>query len=146
MRANPSARRSRRSSALPVNGELAEPAPWRLAQRLRDARKLRASVDTSRVAVLDEIDHVRPSDHTGHRVLIVAHQVIVNCFRYIVERLDEKTILAIDREGDVPNCAFTEYRVSDDERCLLLERANHIPPPLAAFGATRAADAPAGPR
>jgi broad specificity phosphatase PhoE len=93
-------------------------------------------------SVYDEIK----LDHAGHRVLIVAHQVIVNCFRYIAERLDEKTILAIDREGDVPNCAFTEYRVSDDGKCLLLERANHVPPPLAAVGETRAPDAPAGPR
>jgi broad specificity phosphatase PhoE len=43
-------------------------------------------------------------------VLIVAHQVIVNCFRYLLERLDEDAILAIDRDGDVPNCGITEYR------------------------------------
>jgi ribonuclease H / adenosylcobalamin/alpha-ribazole phosphatase len=46
----------------------------------------------------------------GRRVMIVAHQVVVLCLRYIVENLTEAQILAIDREGDVANCAITEYR------------------------------------
>jgi broad specificity phosphatase PhoE len=48
-------------------------------------------------------------DYRGERVLIVAHQVIVNCFRYLLERLDEDQILAIDRAADVPNCSVTSY-------------------------------------
>jgi broad specificity phosphatase PhoE len=47
--------------------------------------------------------------YAGHRVLIVAHEVIVLCFRYLIENLDEARILAIDREGDVANCGVTEY-------------------------------------
>ena len=35
-------------------------------------------------------------EHGGERVLIVAHQVIVNCLRYLLERMDEAQILAID--------------------------------------------------
>jgi broad specificity phosphatase PhoE len=46
----------------------------------------------------------------GRRVMIVAHQVVVLCLRYIIENLDEAEVLAIDREGDVANCAITEYR------------------------------------
>jgi broad specificity phosphatase PhoE len=45
----------------------------------------------------------------GDRVLVVAHQVIVNCMRYLLERLDERQILAIDRRGDVPSCGITSY-------------------------------------
>jgi len=45
----------------------------------------------------------------GQRVLIVSHQVVVLCMRYLLENLDEHQILAIDREGDVANCAVTEY-------------------------------------
>jgi broad specificity phosphatase PhoE len=45
----------------------------------------------------------------GHRVLIVGHQVVVLCLRYLLEELDESAILAIDAEGDVANCAVTEY-------------------------------------
>ncbi|MCO6405519.1 histidine phosphatase family protein [Aurantimonas endophytica] len=48
--------------------------------------------------------------YEGRRVLIVAHQVVVLCLRYIIEKLDEDQILAIDRDGDVANCAVTEYR------------------------------------
>ena len=46
----------------------------------------------------------------GRRVMIVAHQVVVLCLRYIIENLSEAEILAIDRQGDVANCAITEYR------------------------------------
>jgi len=48
-------------------------------------------------------------EHRGENVLVVAHQVIVNCFRYLLERMDEQTILDVDRMGDVPNCSITSY-------------------------------------
>lgn len=47
--------------------------------------------------------------HAGARVMIVAHQVVVLCMRYLLENMDEEAILAIDREGDVANCGLTEY-------------------------------------
>jgi broad specificity phosphatase PhoE len=46
----------------------------------------------------------------GRRVMIVAHQVVVLCLRYVIENLSEVEILAIDKAGDVANCAITEYR------------------------------------
>jgi broad specificity phosphatase PhoE len=46
----------------------------------------------------------------GRRVMIVAHQVVVLCLRYVIEQMSEEQILAIDREGDVANCSVTEYR------------------------------------
>jgi broad specificity phosphatase PhoE len=48
-------------------------------------------------------------EYRGERVLIIGHQVIVNCFRYLLERMDEHQILAIDRTGDIPNCSVTSY-------------------------------------
>ena len=42
-------------------------------------------------------------------MLIVAHQVVVLCFRYLLEDLDERRLLAIDSAGDVANCALTTY-------------------------------------
>lgn len=45
----------------------------------------------------------------GSRVLIVAHQVVVLCFRYLLEEKNEADILAIDNEGDVANCGVTDY-------------------------------------
>ena len=48
--------------------------------------------------------------YAGRRVLIVGHQVVVLCLRYLLEKLTEAEILAIDAEGDVANCGVTEYR------------------------------------
>ena len=48
-------------------------------------------------------------EYRRERVLIVGHPVIVNCFRYLLERMDERRILEIDRQADVPNCSVTSY-------------------------------------
>ena len=48
-------------------------------------------------------------EYRGERVLVVGHQVIVNCMRYLLERMDERQILDIDRVADVPNCGVTSY-------------------------------------
>lgn len=48
-------------------------------------------------------------DHRGERVLIVSHQVVVNCFRYLLERMSEEEILAIDRAKEIANCSVTSY-------------------------------------
>jgi probable phosphoglycerate mutase len=67
----------------------------------------------------------------GKRVLIVGHQVIVLCMRYLLENMDEKTILAIDAEGDVANCGVTEYRFQAEfhgSGHLELERYNFMAP------------------
>lgn len=48
-------------------------------------------------------------DYRRERVLIVSHQVVVNCFRYLLERMTEEQILDIDRARDVPNCSVTSY-------------------------------------
>jgi broad specificity phosphatase PhoE len=47
--------------------------------------------------------------HRRERVLVVAHQVTVLCLRYLIEEMDEATILAIDAEKDVANCSVTWY-------------------------------------
>lgn len=48
-------------------------------------------------------------EYRRERVLIVAHQVVVHCFRYLLENLDEELILSLDRADDVPNCGVTSY-------------------------------------
>lgn len=50
----------------------------------------------------------------GRRVMIVAHQVVVLCLRYVIENLTEEEILVIDRQGDVANCSVTEYRFDSE--------------------------------
>jgi broad specificity phosphatase PhoE len=58
--------------------------------------------------------------HGGRRLMIVAHQVVVLCLRYVIEQLNEDEILAIDRAGDVANCSVTEYRMGDDGKPVLI--------------------------
>ncbi|MDQ1591006.1 MAG: hypothetical protein QOG71_1633 [Pyrinomonadaceae bacterium] len=48
-------------------------------------------------------------EYRRERVLIVAHSVVVLCFRYLLERMTEEQILAIDRATDVANCSVTSY-------------------------------------
>jgi broad specificity phosphatase PhoE len=89
-------------------------------------------------------------EYRGERVLIVGHQVIVNCFRYLLERLDEDAILAIDRAGDVPNCGITEYRfdpAAGKHGKLVLAQANFVAP-LEQTGTpvTHQPDLPAAPK
>jgi broad specificity phosphatase PhoE len=70
-------------------------------------------------------------EHRRERVLIVTHQVIVNCFRYLLERLDERSILDIDRAADVPNCSVTAYRFDPArgrQGKLVLELVNFVAP------------------
>ena len=84
-------------------------------------------------------------DHAGKQVVIVSHQVIVNCMRYLLERLDEPRILAIDREGDVPNCSITEYAGTREGMQLVCANfTGHLREAQAPI--TRGSDQPAGPR
>ncbi|GJD51365.1 Putative phosphoserine phosphatase 2 [Methylobacterium crusticola] len=69
--------------------------------------------------------------HGGKRVLIVGHQVVVLCMRYLLEGMSEQQILAIDAEGDVANCSVTEYAFDPGRGSsgkLLLERYNFVAP------------------
>lgn len=97
-------------------------------------------------SVLDTITR----EYRGERVLIVGHQVIVNCFRYLLERMDEDAILAIDRAADVPNCSVTSYRfdpAAGKRGKLVLDLENFVAP-LTSTGTpvTKGKDQPAAPK
>lgn len=69
--------------------------------------------------------------YADQRVLIVAHQVVVLCMRYIIENLSEEQILEIDRQGDVVNCGVTEYVADAGNEVggdLVLKRYNFVAP------------------
>jgi 2,3-bisphosphoglycerate-dependent phosphoglycerate mutase len=57
--------------------------------------------------------------YADRRVVIVCHQVVVLCMRYILEELDEAKILAIDKQAEVLNCGICafEFERGDDEMC-----------------------------
>ena len=89
-------------------------------------------------------------EYGDRRVLVVAHQVIVNCMRYLLEQLDEGQILAVDKKGDVPNCAITSYRADrrkNEDAVLQLDLVNFLAPLReATTPVTRAPDRPAAPK
>ena len=81
--------------------------------------------------------------YAGRRVMIVCHQVVILCLRYVIEHLDETEILRIDAEANVGNCSLTEYRFDPGAGRaggLVLARYNDVSP-LAAEGQART-DAP----
>ena len=88
--------------------------------------------------------------YCDRRILVVCHQVVIFCFRYILEELDETEILDIDKQAEILNCGIASYifehelkAVCEPELCLWNYGA-----PLEAQGAKRtsAPDAMAGTR
>jgi len=80
--------------------------------------------------------------YSGRPVMIVAHQVVVLCMRYIIENMTEQRILEIDAKGDVANCSVTEYRFDASAGRfgnLVLARYNETAPIEAEHAAVTAA-------
>jgi hypothetical protein len=76
--------------------------------------------------------------------------VVVLCFRYILEELDEEQILSIDKQAEVLNCGIAAYDFNPDAKGLCvpaLELWNYGAP-LEAEGARKTSepDAMAGTR
>jgi broad specificity phosphatase PhoE len=73
----------------------------------------------------------------GDRVLIVCHSVVVNCFRYLLERMTEEEIMEEDRVNEVWNCSITSYRYDSSagrrgHGGLVREQCNDVRPLLRA--------------
>lgn len=83
-------------------------------------------------SVLDSVTR----EHSGKHVLVVAHQVVIMMFRYVIERLTEEEVLRISREIDLANCSVTTFKVDRrNANGMTLERFNEV-------FALEAADAP----
>ena len=84
------------------------------------------------------------------RVLIVCHQVVVLCFRYVLEELDEEAILKIDKQAEVLNCGIAAYDFAPDAQGMYIPELSqwNYGAPLEEEGApkTSAPDAMAGTR
>ena len=105
--------------------------------------RLRSMLDTV------SLHHAQP----GSRVLVVAHQVVVLCLRYLIENMTEAQVLAVDKSNDVANCGVTEYRLNsnarggDDSASLELVAYNFVAPlEDAGTPVTSKPDAPVAPR
>ncbi len=75
-------------------------------------------------AVLDDVR----MDARGERVLLMAHQVVVLLTRYVLEGMDERTVLDVDAEAEVANCAVTAYVLDPTAGRLRLTRYNEVAP------------------
>jgi hypothetical protein len=76
--------------------------------------------------------------------------VIVTCFRYLFERLNEEQILSIDRAADIPNCSVTSYEFDPTrgKHGKLVPKLISFVAPLVEAGApvTAEPDVPAAPK
>ena len=64
------------------------------------------------------LDSLR-EEHAGERLLILSHQAVIMSFRLVLERLDERTLLDIERQEPLANCSVTRYDLGDDDRLVL---------------------------
>jgi broad specificity phosphatase PhoE len=60
--------------------------------------------------------------YADRRVLVVCHQVVVLCMRYILEELTEGQILAIDKQSDILNCGICAYDFEPDQSNLCVPK------------------------
>lgn len=63
-------------------------------------------------------------DFAGENVMIVTHEAVIRIFRYVLENLTEQEILAIDKAGNVENCAITSYNFEAETRKFVLRQDN----------------------
>ena len=52
--------------------------------------------------------------YSDRRVLVVCHQVVVLCMRYILEELEESEILSIDKQAEILNCGINAFDFEPD--------------------------------
>jgi probable phosphoglycerate mutase len=48
--------------------------------------------------------------HPGENVAIFAHDIVVTCFRYLLEGLTEAQVLELSNTVEIANCSVTSYR------------------------------------
>src|SRR3954469_4373841 len=96
---------------------------------------------------LRDVIHEIGRDYPGERVLIVAHEVVVLLFRYVLEHLSEADVLALQRAGEIANCSLTRFEYDATKGRLILQAWNTTSP-LADEGeiVTSEPDVAAGPR
>jgi broad specificity phosphatase PhoE len=89
-------------------------------------------------------------DYRKERVYVITHQVVVLCFRYLLERMTEEQILAIDRTQAIANCSVTAFEYDSTlgrHGKLALRRFNFVAPlEEAGTTITREPDVPVGPK
>jgi broad specificity phosphatase PhoE len=64
-------------------------------------------------------------EHAGRRVLVVTHSVVVLLFRRLLERMEEKEVLELDRQDEVKNASLLIYDLGsrDGRQGVLVRKA-----------------------
>ena len=80
--------------------------------------------------------------YADRRVLVVCHQVVVLCMRYILEELSEGQILAIDKQAEILNCGICAFDFTFDENGLCSPRLDlwNVGAPMEAEGTPQTAE------
>jgi probable phosphoglycerate mutase len=65
-------------------------------------------------------------EYRGKNVLIVCHSVVVKMFRKLLERMEEKDVIAMDQVEDVKNASVTAYSYERKEDRLRLKEYNKV--------------------
>ena len=60
--------------------------------------------------------------YADKRVLVVCHQVVVLCFRYILDELTEADILSIDKQSEILNCGIAAYDFEPNQLSLCVPK------------------------
>jgi broad specificity phosphatase PhoE len=58
-------------------------------------------------------------EHLEDRVMIVAHEVVILIWRYLIEELSEAETLRLNRTQPLANCSLTRYVTDGDQRLAL---------------------------
>ncbi len=67
-------------------------------------------------------------DFANEDVVIVTHQAVIMLFRYVLDRLDEAQLLALDMTAQIANTAVTTYELGDGElRLVSFNDTAHLP-------------------
>jgi 2,3-bisphosphoglycerate-dependent phosphoglycerate mutase len=53
-------------------------------------------------------------EYADERVLVIAHEVVILMFRYVLERLTESQVLAVGAQTQLLNCSITAYAPDPD--------------------------------
>ena len=61
------------------------------------------------------------------KVLIVTHEVVIRVFRYVVEKMTEEEIMAIDKSCDIENGAISFYQFDAQSNKIVLKLDNYLP-------------------
>jgi broad specificity phosphatase PhoE len=82
----------------------------------------------------------------GARILVVAHQVVILMFRYVLEKLTEGEILSIDREAELANCSVGVYVNTGDGTMKRILWNHAAPVAESGVSVTAEPDVPVAPR